>query len=102
MVGCAETLDTSFAQFRNREYRTVKKSNAVEFYVHHPFTYKCKQTTHGKIKRKLYAANIKLNNSVGIFINISFKDRLLINMTLQNSVGDFNQKAVCTSITKHV
>ena len=23
MVGCAVTLDTSFAQFRNREYRTV-------------------------------------------------------------------------------
>ena len=25
MVGCAVTLDTSFAQFRNREYRTVNK-----------------------------------------------------------------------------
>ena len=25
MVGCAETLDTSFAQFRNHEYRTVHK-----------------------------------------------------------------------------
>ena len=32
------------------------------------------------IKRKLYAANMKSNNSVGIFINISFKDRLLINI----------------------
>ena len=38
----------------------------------------------------------------GFLINISFKDRLLINMTLQNPVGDFNQKAVCTSITKQV
>ena len=25
MVGCAVTLDTSFAQFRNREYRTVNE-----------------------------------------------------------------------------
>ena len=25
MVGCAVTLDTSFAQFKNREYRTVNK-----------------------------------------------------------------------------
>ena len=25
MVGCAVTLDTSFAQFRNRENRTVNK-----------------------------------------------------------------------------
>ena len=25
MVGCAATLDTSFAQFRNREYRMVNK-----------------------------------------------------------------------------
>ena len=101
MVGCAVTLDTSFAQFRNREYRTVNKVTLLNS-TYNAFTYKCKQTTHGKIKRKLYAANIKLNDSVRIFINISFKDRLLINMTLQNSVGDFNQKAVCTSITKHV
>ena len=77
---------------------------------HHGISVKCSRYRNtgttvpslGKIKRKLYAANIKLNNSVGIFINISFKDRLLINITFQNSVGDFNQKAVCTSITKHV
>ena len=25
MVGCAVNVDTSFAQFRNREYRTVNK-----------------------------------------------------------------------------
>ena len=64
--------------------------------MHRPFAYKCKQTTHGKIKCKLYAATIKLNNSVGIFINISFKDRLFINMTLQNSVGDLIPNNILT------
>ena len=48
--------------------------------MHRPFAYKCKQTTHGKIKHKLYAANMKSNNSVGTFINTSFKDQLLINI----------------------
>ena len=51
MVRCTVTLDTYFAQFRNRVYRTATGvySNAVEFYIHRPYVYKCKQTTHGKI-----------------------------------------------------
>ena len=79
MVGCAVNVDTSFAQCLNREYRTVNKARCWNL-VHHPFTYKRKQTTRGEIKLKLYAANTKSNNSVGDFINISFKDRLLINI----------------------
>ena len=58
--------------------------------MHRPFTYKCKQTTRGEIKHTLYSPNMKSNNSVGIFINISFKDRLLIDINeIMNSVGDF-------------
>ena len=48
--------------------------------IHNVTAYKRKQTTRGEIKLKLYAANTKSNNSVGDFVNISFKDRLLINI----------------------
>ena len=38
--------------------------------MYRPLAYKYEQTTQGEIKLKLYAANIKLNNSVEIFIQI--------------------------------
>ena len=38
--------------------------------MHCPLVYKCKQTSHGKIKRTLYTANMRAQNSVGILISI--------------------------------
>ena len=70
MVRCAVTLDTSFAQCWNGEYRTVNKTTLLNSACIIPL----RKNNSSKIKGKLDAANMKSNNLVGIFINISFKD----------------------------